>query len=86
MKRETALRYACEIAQRVHSINGLLATPGMDSEAVRIRRVHLATKVLWNTDVPYTSRVKCGLEREAILLAESVVNKQHTNTNQTIGG
>lgn len=40
------------------------------------RRVHLATKVLGNTDVPYTSRVKCGLEREAILLAESAVKAE----------
>lgn len=40
------------------------------------RRVHLATKVLGNTDVPYTSRVKCGAEREAILLAESAVKAE----------
>lgn len=40
------------------------------------RRVHLTTKVLGNTDVPYTSRVKCGLEREAILLAESAVKAE----------
>ena len=40
------------------------------------RRVHLATKVLGNADVPYTSRVKCGLEREAILLAESAVKAE----------
>ena len=39
MLRQTALRYAREISQRIHSINGLIATPGMDSEAVRIRRV-----------------------------------------------
>lgn len=40
------------------------------------RRVHLATKVLGNTDVPYTSRVKCQAEREAILLAESAVKAE----------
>ena len=40
------------------------------------RRVHLATKVLGNTDVPYTSRVKCGLEREAIMMAESAVKAE----------
>lgn len=40
------------------------------------RRVHLSTKVLGNTDVPYTSRVKCGLEREAILMAESAVKAE----------
>jgi hypothetical protein len=40
------------------------------------RRVHLATKVLGNTEVPHTSRVKCWLEREAILLAESAVKAE----------
>ena len=40
------------------------------------RRVHIATKVLGNTDVPYTSRVKCQAEREAILLAESAVKAE----------
>ena len=40
------------------------------------RRVHLATKVLGNNEVPYTSRVKCGAEREAILLAESAVKAE----------
>lgn len=39
MKRATALRYAAEIARRVHSVNGLLATPNCSREAMRIRRV-----------------------------------------------
>ena len=39
MKRETAIKYAREIARRVHSVNGLLATPGCRREAVRIRRI-----------------------------------------------
>lgn len=39
MKRGTALRYAREIARRVHAVNGLLATPGCCREAVRISRV-----------------------------------------------
>ena len=39
MKRTTALRYSKEIARRVHSVNGLLATPLCGSEAVRISRV-----------------------------------------------
>lgn len=39
MKRETAIRYAHEIARRVHAVNGLLATPGCEFEAVRIRRI-----------------------------------------------
>jgi len=39
MKRTTALRYADEIAARVRSVNGLLATPLANREAVRIKRV-----------------------------------------------
>jgi len=39
MKRATALRYAREIASRLHSVNGLLATPLCDREAVRVKRV-----------------------------------------------
>lgn len=39
MKRTTALRYADEIAARVRRVNGLLATPLCDREAVRICRV-----------------------------------------------
>jgi len=39
MKRKTALRYAEEIANRIHSVNGLLATPLCDREAARISRV-----------------------------------------------
>jgi predicted nucleotidyltransferase len=39
MKRETALRYAHEIARRVRSVNGLLATPLCNAEAVRFKRI-----------------------------------------------
>jgi len=39
MRREIALRYADKIAQRLHSVNGILATPMCGSEAVRFRRV-----------------------------------------------
>lgn len=39
MKRERAIRYAREVARRVHAINGLLATPLCLFEAVRIRRI-----------------------------------------------
>ena len=39
MKRETALRYAREIARRLHEVNGLLATPVCNYEAVRVSRV-----------------------------------------------
>lgn len=39
MKRNTALRYAVELHRRIKSVNGLLATPLCENEAVRIRRV-----------------------------------------------
>jgi len=39
MKLQTALRYANSVAARVRSVNGLLATPLSDSEAVRISRI-----------------------------------------------
>lgn len=39
MKRETAIKYAREIARRAQSVNGLLATPGCSYEAVRIKRM-----------------------------------------------
>ncbi len=39
MRRETAVKYAHEIARRLHSVNGLLATPDCEFEAVRIARV-----------------------------------------------
>lgn len=39
MKRETALRYAREIANRVHGVGGLIATPQCNREAVRISRM-----------------------------------------------
>lgn len=39
MRRATALRYAREIARRLHEVNGVLATPLCQREAVRIKRV-----------------------------------------------
>ena len=39
MKRSTALRYCVELARRVHFVNGILATPGCDFDAVRISRM-----------------------------------------------
>jgi hypothetical protein len=39
MKRARALRYAEEVARRVHSVNGILATPNAGRPAVRISRV-----------------------------------------------
>ena len=39
MKRKTAIRYLSTIAERLHGINGLLATPNTCSEAVRCSRV-----------------------------------------------
>lgn len=39
MKLETCHRYAREIARRVHSVNGLLATPLCNREAARIHAI-----------------------------------------------
>ena len=39
MKRATAIRYSVEVARRLHSINGLLATPICRNEFVKISRV-----------------------------------------------
>lgn len=39
MKRATAVKYAHEIARRLRSVSGLLATPNCEFEAVRIARV-----------------------------------------------
>jgi predicted nucleotidyltransferase len=39
MKIERAVRYAMEVASRVHSVNGILSTPLCNREAVRIKRI-----------------------------------------------
>lgn len=39
MKRETALRYARTISDRLHAVNGILATPLCGHRALRFRRV-----------------------------------------------
>lgn len=63
MKRATALRYAREIARRLHEVNGLLATPVCKHEAVRVRRElepvwaadtqrRIQAMGLWPTGVP----------------------------------
>ncbi len=39
MKRKDAFRYAFEVARRVHSVNGILATPLCGREAVRFKRI-----------------------------------------------
>ena len=52
MKRSTALRYTGEIAERLKAINGLLATPGCQSEAVRIRRVWVFGSTVKGKDEP----------------------------------
>lgn len=52
MKRTTALRYADEIAARVRSVNGLLATPLADREAVRIKRVWVFGSTVKGSQAP----------------------------------
>lgn len=52
MKRETALRYAREIARRVHSVNGLLATPHCSREAARISRIWVFGSTVKGSESP----------------------------------
>lgn len=52
MKRGTALRYAREIARRLHEVNGLLATPVCSHEAVRINRVWVFGSTAKGSDAP----------------------------------
>lgn len=52
MKRTTALRYADEIAARVRSVNGLLATPLANREAVRISRVWVFGSTVKGSQAP----------------------------------
>jgi predicted nucleotidyltransferase len=39
MRRERALRYALEIARRLHAVQGFVATPGCEFDAYQISRV-----------------------------------------------
>ena len=39
MKRELAVRYAREIAERLHRVNGIVCTPNTQFDAIAVRRV-----------------------------------------------
>lgn len=52
MRKETALRYAAEITARLRGINGLLATPLCQKEAVRIRRVWVFGSTVKGSEAP----------------------------------
>jgi hypothetical protein len=39
MKRQTAIKYAREVGNRLHLVNGILSTPNCDYEAYIVRRV-----------------------------------------------
>jgi hypothetical protein len=52
MKLATALRYADEIAARLRRVNGLIATPLCDWEAVRIRRAWIFGSTVKGSQTP----------------------------------
>lgn len=52
MKLSTALRYAEEIARRLRRVNGLIATPLCDREAVRIRRAWVFGSTIKGSQAP----------------------------------
>jgi predicted nucleotidyltransferase len=52
MKRDVAIRYACEVARRIHDVNGLLATPLCSNEAVRFKRVWVFGSVAKGSATP----------------------------------
>jgi predicted nucleotidyltransferase len=68
VKRELALRYAHEVARRVHGVNGILATPLCDYEAVRIKRIWVFGSVAkgseWPNDLDLLIEAReCGRHR-----------------------
>ena len=52
MRRELAIRYARQVADRVHSVNGLLATPNCIRDAVRISRIWVFGSTVKGSDFP----------------------------------
>lgn len=52
MRKQTALRYASEIAARLRGVNGLLATPLCQKEAVRIRRAWVFGSTVKGSEAP----------------------------------
>jgi hypothetical protein len=52
MRRALALQYANEVARRLHSVNGILATPMCDSDAVRFKRVWVFGSTVKGSQAP----------------------------------
>jgi predicted nucleotidyltransferase len=52
LKRAVAIRYANEVARRLHSVNGVLATPVCGSEAVRFKRVWVFGSTVKGSETP----------------------------------
>lgn len=63
MRLQLALRYAAEVARRVHAINGLLATPVCDAEAVRIRRIYVFGSTVKGSQNPNDLDLLIDLQR-----------------------
>ena len=63
MKRVTAIRYAREIARRVHSVNGLLSTPLCEHEAARIRRIWVFGSAAKGSDTPNDLDILIEIDR-----------------------
>ena len=52
MKRKTALKYAREIARRVHSVNGIVCTPNTNYTATKIRRIWVFGSTIKGAEYP----------------------------------
>lgn len=79
MKRKTALKYAREIARRVHEINGLLATPLCQYEAMRISRMWVFGSTVKGKQNPndldlLIEMTECGRSRSA---AQTTADKRN---------
>lgn len=63
MRLQTALTNARRIAERVRSVNGLLATPVTDSEAIRIKRIWVFGSTVKGSQCPNDLDLLIDLER-----------------------
>lgn len=59
----TAIAYAQRIADRVRAVNGLLATPVTDSEAIRIRRIWVFGSTVKGSQSPNDLDLLIDIER-----------------------
>lgn len=68
MRIETALKYAREISRRIHAVNGILATPRCNREAIKFRRAFVFGSTVKGKDKPndldvLIDMVACGKSR-----------------------